>query len=285
MNTVLTNLVNRPTTSSRGRVPSPLNTKFTGVDKDLSFSDFKAKLANAFARFPESLSTDHDKVHYALNSMDTPAFSYFSPYLSGEVVDSDSILNNYSNFLSTLERLYGNKNKTHSIESKLSNLRQTGSVTEYITEFQKLSAQVQWNDAALTARFKEGLSNNVKRGLISCWDTLTTLADTQAKALIAYQNQEHLHRTLNTHTPQRRPQPYPRPPATSTSSTTGPTPMDLDQVRSKKLTREQKDYRRQNGLCLYCGESGHFADKCPKKSNQLAQINFSFDTDSGNDSA
>jgi hypothetical protein len=133
MNTVLTNLVNRPTTSSRGRVPSPLNTKFTGVDKDLSFSDFKAKLTNAFTYFPESLSTDHDKVHYALNTMDTPAFSYFSPYLSGEVVDSDSILNDYSNFLSTLERLYGNKNKTHSIESKLSNLRQTGSVTEYIT--------------------------------------------------------------------------------------------------------------------------------------------------------
>ncbi|KAF9401926.1 hypothetical protein BGZ76_007405, partial [Entomortierella beljakovae] len=107
----------------------------------------------------------------------------------------------------------GTKIKTHSIESKLSNLRQTKSVADYVTEFQKLSSQVKWNDAALTARFKEGLSSSIKRGLTRCWDTLITLADTQAKALIAYQNQEHINRSLNHHSQNRQPQPYPRPPA------------------------------------------------------------------------
>ncbi|KAF9993485.1 hypothetical protein BGZ80_008131, partial [Entomortierella chlamydospora] len=201
----------------------------------MSLTDFKAKLHNAFARFPESLSTHHEKVHYALGSIDSPAFSYFSPLLSGEITDTEGILTNYDVFMEVLERLYGNKNKTHTIESKLSNLRQTGSVSEYITEFQKLSAQVRWNDAALTARFKEGLSPSVKRGLINCWDTLTTLANTQVKALNAYNNLEHMNRTLGNQSNPRRPQPYHRP-NTSTAAPSGPTPMELDQVRSKKLS-------------------------------------------------
>src|SRR5258708_10867183 len=35
----------------------------------------------------------------------------------------------------------------------------------------------------------------------------------------------------------------------------------------KKLTKEQKAYRRKNGLCMYCGTKGHFQNKCPKKFN------------------
>ncbi|KAF9992209.1 hypothetical protein BGZ80_008653 [Entomortierella chlamydospora] len=167
----------------------------------MSLTDFKAKLHNAFARFPESLATHHEKVHYTLGSIDSPAFSYFSPLLSGEITDTEGILTNYDVFMEVLERLYGNKNKTHTIESKLSNLRQTGSVSEYtcIAEFQKLSAQVRWNDAALTTRFKEGLSPSVKRGLINCWDALTTLANTQVKALNAYNNLEHMNHTVTDH--------------------------------------------------------------------------------------
>ncbi|KAG0194968.1 hypothetical protein BGX28_002720, partial [Mortierella sp. GBA30] len=108
------------------------------------------------------------------------------------VPDSDGVLVDYSIFLRTLDTLYGTSHKVHAVETKLSNLKQSGDMTTYIMEFQTLSAHVQWNEAALVARFKEGLSIQVKRGLTNVWNTLTRLADTQSKALMAYQNQEHV---------------------------------------------------------------------------------------------
>ncbi|KAG0208474.1 hypothetical protein BGX31_002332, partial [Mortierella sp. GBA43] len=127
MNSVLNGLAQRNTSGYRQRppVPLPLSPKFTGNDKDMTLSDFKAKLMNIFARFPESLTEDHAKVHYALNSSDGPAFSYFAAILNGEIEDFENIMNNFHNYLEALDQLYGNKNKTHAIESKLSHLRQT----------------------------------------------------------------------------------------------------------------------------------------------------------------
>jgi Retrotransposon gag protein/Zinc knuckle len=293
MNSVLNGLAQRPVNGIRPRppVPMPLTPKYTGNDKDMSLSDFKAKLKNTFARFPESLAEESAKVHYALNSSDGPAFSYFAAILNGEAVDEENILQDFDSYIDVLDRLYGNKNKVHAVESKLSHLRQNGDIADYILQFQTLSSQVRWNEAALVARFKEGLSPSVKRGLTSCWDTLTTMQNTQAKALVAYQNQEHLNRVTGHYHPIGRPrtQPYVRPqasgaPAATATQVSSATAMDLDQVRSRRLTPEQKEYRRQNKLCLYCGEPGHFANNCPKKI-QLAEVHLTFDDDLGNATA
>jgi hypothetical protein len=53
------------------------------------------------------------------------------------------------------------------------------------------------------------------------------------------------------------------------SSTDSSTPMDLDGTttsrRFKPLTEAEKKRRRDNNLCLYCGDAGHKANECPKK--------------------
>jgi len=43
--------------------------------------------------------------------------------------------------------------------------------------------------------------------------------------------------------------------------------MEIDAVRAiyNRLTQEQKEYRRQNGLCMYCGEKHNWRE-CPKRS-------------------
>src|SRR5690606_11193888 len=53
----------------------------------------------------------------------------------------------------------------------------------------------------------------------------------------------------------------------------GPEPMDLDTIKFKRLTQEEKDKRRKEGLCMYCGAKGHFANKCPKKSSPSTSTN------------
>jgi hypothetical protein len=44
----------------------------------------------------------------------------------------------------------------------------------------------------------------------------------------------------------------------------GPAPMEVDSIRGP-LTQGEKDRRRQNNLCLYCGTPGHRALDCRKR--------------------
>ena len=41
--------------------------------------------------------------------------------------------------------------------------------------------------------------------------------------------------------------------------------IQIDTVRFKLLTKQEKTWRHQEGLCLYCGEAKHTAQHCPKK--------------------
>ncbi|KAH6557144.1 hypothetical protein KP509_1Z131700 [Ceratopteris richardii] len=44
-----------------------------------------------------------------------------------------------------------------------------------------------------------------------------------------------------------------------------PEPMQIDVTRFQPLTLEEKQRRRVNKLCLYCGNPGHIAINCPNK--------------------
>ncbi|KAL8975951.1 MAG: hypothetical protein Q9177_006949, partial [Variospora cf. flavescens] len=46
----------------------------------------------------------------------------------------------------------------------------------------------------------------------------------------------------------------------------GPEPMDLSATR-QGLTRQEKEHRMQNRLCLYCGKPGHQARNCNLNGN------------------
>ena len=44
-----------------------------------------------------------------------------------------------------------------------------------------------------------------------------------------------------------------------------PEPMQIDASKVLKLSQEEKDRRRKEDLCLYCGEKGHRVHNCHKK--------------------
>ena len=64
-------------------------------------------------------------------------------------------------------------------------------------------------------------------------------------------------------------QPTTTTPVSSTTSTNnsvlGDDPMHIDAIQFKPLTLQEEQRRRQNGLCMYCGEPGHIAQRCPNK--------------------
>ncbi len=153
-------------------------------------------------------------------------------------------------------------------------------MNEYISKFRTLSARSGWNEPALLARFKEGLSDDVKTLLTAQLHDLTSLRSAQSAATTAYQNCQARNRFQkgSSRTQVSFPN-WPRrhTPSTTTvnapaASTSGPGSMDLDSVKVKHITAEEKQRRREKNLCLYCGGANHFAGDCPAKKARLAAV-------------
>ena len=277
--------------SSRPHVPMPLTPKYKGDDGDMSFAEFKSKLTTSFARFSDSLHTDQEKINYALQSMEGPPAVYFAPYVNGEAEDLDGFLVSFPTFLATMDSMYGDQHHADEVNHKLARIRQTGPMSEYISKFRTLSARSGWNEPALLARFKEGLSDDVKSLLTAQLHALTSLRDAQAAATTAYQNHQARARTQRATSRTQVSFPnWPRrnhaPASTSSAAAPAPSapsagPMDLDHMRVKHITAEEKQRRREKNLCLYCGGNNHFAGECPVKKARLAAVTI----DSENESA
>jgi hypothetical protein len=45
--------------------------------------------------------------------------------------------------------------------------------------------------------------------------------------------------------------------------------MQIDAAKFKPLTKAEELRRRENNLCLYCGNPGHIARQCPQKLAKL----------------
>jgi len=178
---------------------------------------------------------------------------YFALFVNHVMEDNDDILNNYDKFLDVLENVY----RDHHILDEL-NLRQhPGTMIDYISKFRNLSGRVGWNEAALVARFKDGLSSEVKSLMVPQWHALRALSDTMTAAMFQHKNRAR--QTLpkpSTPTHPKRPK-YTQAPTSKASSPS----MDLDNVRTKRITPEEKQCYRANGLCMYCGGGDHLLEQ------------------------
>ena len=56
-------------------------------------------------------------------------------------------------------------------------------------------------------------------------------------------------------------------PVPSTSSS-DPVPMEVDAIKHGPLSAEEKEHRRREGLCFYCGKGKHTVNNCPNMSEK-----------------
>jgi hypothetical protein len=143
-------------------IPNALTTKFKGDPNGMSLNQFMSQLNTVFSRHPKSFKTDIDKINLALQSLDGTPAEFFAPYVIGSAQDTAGYLSSWSTFTSLLNDLYGNHLHADDVNNRLIRLRQTGTISEYIAKFQPLASQSGWNEVALLARFKDGLSSDVK---------------------------------------------------------------------------------------------------------------------------
>lgn len=231
---------------------------------------------------PQEFPDEKTKLLFAASLLRGPAFDWFRPYeqsLSTGLTHSGSLsINTIEDFYEQINNTFGDPDESLTAATRIYKLSQTTSVAVYISEFQRLSSQLTWNEDALKDFFFQGLKPAIKDNIIR--GTMpTTLKDMiRLASNLDSRIQQTRHYSFNN---QITPRSFQRP---------APEPMDLDaltystkanpapQAKQPRgpLSQQEKQHRLDNKLCLYCGKAGHTVQSCygAKRANQDKPKNY-----------
>ena len=287
-----------PSAKNEPKIPDP--PMFSGERKALL--PFLAKCRLKFVGQPSSFPTETAKIIYVGSRLEGPPFSWFSPLndrlQDPEEQDPEELLT-FDALAKSLTTLYGDPHLALTAERKLRALRQTTSVAHYIADFEEYRQYLTWNEDALRDQLYLGLKDRIKDSLAplerpSTLSELKELALRLDSRLDARWHEKRAHENVaanaqkpwnNGNTSQSRPPPINRPAPANTSHSApskptpntnpaprvnfpshtadGTVPMEINSRGGYRLTQAEKDRRRLNNLCGYCGQSGHSAFNCP----------------------
>lgn len=241
-----------------------------------------------FEAAPITFASDRSKIRYTASRLDGRAANWIEPLYTS----NDRCLDGtFTDFITVFRAQFSDRQAAAKAASTLLRLKQRKNqpVHEFSNEFKALLHQAKWsmNDAASLDLFWMALDDSIVNGILTGGDPLT-LEECIQKAI------EYDHRALARRRhlqpqvapfrkqpsfgkPNNRPavpaQPV-FPPGPRVRDDGGTRPMELDGVSipRPKLTDQEKEYRRTNGLCLYCGGPGHIALNCPR-TPKVARVN------------
>ena len=164
-------------------------------------------------------------------------------------------MNNYEAFVGRLKAMFGNNDATFVANQKLRTIKQKrlGDIRSYILEFNKYADESSWNEEAKMDAFIAGLQDQIATKILEMFPGPQTLFALQTIAArldsrLATRRQFFNHQNhSNNNNNNRRPPPKGKPKFQTRSS----------------LSKEEKDRRRKENLCMYCGSSEHSLNNCP----------------------
>ena len=254
-----------------------------------ALNGFLTQVQLVFELQPQRFPTDHIKINYVIAKFRGTPLNAVRPYLAMTDFDKPDWLRTYSNFVEYLRRNYGDPDEIGTAERKLNSLAQKGSAASFFAEFQQYSAILGWDDAPLISMAIRGLKDELKDQLVLIGDrprTMSSLIDIVVRLdnRIWERKQEKRVEPRSTHdnlrgsttrttvsntttypnrTEDRR---NPSRPAYSVpqNQRSSPPPQNVTgQGTPRRLSEEEKQRRRDQGLCLFCGQAGHVAASCP----------------------
>lgn len=207
---------------------------------------------------PLRYPTEETQVGLVGTLLSGTALSWFSPL----VEKNSPLLQDFHGFLEEFTNTFGETDRARTATTKLRSLQQRARAASiYAAEFRQLACDVDWDDNALISAFRWGLRDDVKDLLLNLPDP-TTLSEAITQAVrcdnrLFERRQERRstygHYRVDSAISAQQPK------------VSMPEPMQIDASRIQRLTPEEKNRRRKEHLCLYCGEKGHGVDKCPRK--------------------
>jgi hypothetical protein len=220
--------------------------------------------------------SDSQKVDLAISRLKSKANAWIQPYLTRD--PPPPWLSNFDLFAEELTNRFKGPQRLYNVSAPLRSLKQTGSVVDYANEFQSLAAGLGWPDEPLMDFFYCGLKHAVRDEFIG----RTPPTNLESFIQMAIHIENHLQEKVweeprvlrSTHPPPRKFQPRDQaaPPTTPSRSANPTTARDSNarsqarttaQPRFGQLSDQEKEYRRKNNLCMYCGSPGHAVHTCP----------------------
>lgn len=219
----------------------------------------------------QTFTTDRTKVAYVLSRLRS------GPSEWGQaLIESQSpLLRDYEAFLDKLASIYENKERKVQLGAKLARMTQTGSASAFAADFTAVCDILNINEASRLALFPLKLKEGVQKALAllpadKTFDALVERAIRIDNSQFSHKSHDNRQRNQQSKPSESRPSAgnsQQRSPASGSglgkpSSSSSSSPRQSEPRPS--LTQEEKDRRIQDGLCLYCGEKGHFKKMCKK---------------------
>uniref|UniRef100_A0A9J8DGR5 CCHC-type domain-containing protein n=1 Tax=Cyprinus carpio carpio TaxID=630221 RepID=A0A9J8DGR5_CYPCA len=219
---------------------------------------FLTRCSMHFSLQPRTFATEQSKVAFVLTLLTGRAALWGTAVWENQ----DPCCASFQTLAAEMRRVFDRAVAGREAARTLADLKQGGrSVSDYSIEFRTLAAECQWNEEAQWDMFLHGLADRVLREIyaLDLPPTLNGLVE------LALRVDSRLSRVERLKVPTQFPG------AAETRRSSGadavspvydPEPMQVGRAR---LSREEKERRRSQGLCLYCGTAGHFAYDCPVK--------------------
>lgn len=198
----------------------------------------------------------------------------------GVKASSPHLLSDFSALLDNFRSHFGDSDLSATSLRKLKELKQTGSCASYASKSRELHQHLSINDFTKCDMFYEGLKESVKDVLINikrshnfdifveqCTEIDNRLHAREVEKRAANKSAPRTDKSAPR--PQARapaPTPAPAPAPTVAPAASGVIPMEIDAVRRGPLSTAEKERRRKEGLCLYCGQGQHTISNCPNMS-------------------
>ena len=239
---------------------------------------------------PTRYPTDSSRVGLVGTLLTGTTLSWFAPLLEA----NSPLLNNFEEFIKEFKACFGDTDSVRTTINKIRTLRQGDQpASTYAANFRLIASDIPWDEQALMEQFRSGLRGDVKDLLLTFPEDPKSLTEAISRAircdnrLFERRSERQQQQTRSRFTPtyasvtaqssrqQYSPVPTPRQ-ARSPTPMDRPTPMEIDMTRRRgPLSDEEKQRRRANRLCLYCGGPGHIAIHCPHRPRrQVHHINY-----------
>uniref|UniRef100_A0A671UQR8 CCHC-type domain-containing protein n=1 Tax=Sparus aurata TaxID=8175 RepID=A0A671UQR8_SPAAU len=181
-------------------------------------------------------------------------------------------LQSYALFSAELLKIFDFSVQGREVSKRLLSLRQgRKSVADYSIDFRIAAAESGWDETALRGVFQRSLADNIQDELAAQDDT-DSLEELISLAIRLDNRLREIRREKATSVAPAAPQPRRPVPACHHDPSPRP-PVSLEepmQLGRMRLTPEERQRRFQDGLCLYCGRTGHAVSRCPQRPKEQA---------------
>src|SRR5690606_33397785 len=148
----------------REKIPDPV--LFSGEGGQKAFDEWLASMVIKFDIASDRFDRNRHKLAYLFGRTEGAAKQLLKPCFSS---DASIALDNVESAYKILRQHFEDPDRIRTAEFEIKRLRQRNSpFSEYLSQFTRLAAELNWNDEAKLSLLREGISQELKQALLYC---------------------------------------------------------------------------------------------------------------------